>query len=108
MLSMHYSIVTSVIPFLHLLSYLQEIVLSHLPIGHTCLTHSYQMSGEDMPRCVACDGNLTVEHVLIECVDIAEVRQQYYEADSSQQLFQETNITYVFDFLHEIGLFYRI
>ncbi len=66
------------------------------------------MSGEDIPRCVACDCNLTVEHVLIECWDYAEVRQQYYEAESLQQLFQETNVTCVFDFLHEIGLFYRI
>ena len=65
------------------------------------------LSGEDIPRCVACDCNLTVEHVLIECGDFAEVRR-HYEADSLQHLFQETNVTYVFDFLHEIGLFYRI
>ncbi len=66
------------------------------------------MNGEGIPRCVACDCNLTVEHVLIECGDFAEVRQQYYEAESLQQLFQETNVTYVFDFLHEIGLFHTI
>ncbi len=49
-----------------------------------------------------------MEHVLIECGDFAEVRQQYYEAESLQQLFQETNVTCVFDFLCEIGLFYEI
>ncbi len=66
------------------------------------------MSGEDRPRCVACDCNLTVEHVLNECGDFAEVRQQYYDSESLQQLFQETNVAYVFDFLREMGLFYRI
>ncbi len=51
-----------------------------------------------------------MEHVLIECGDFAEVRQQYYEVESLQQLFIETtgNVTYIFDFLREIGLFYRI
>ncbi len=74
----------------------------------THLTHSFLMSGEDVPRCVACDCNLTVEHILIECDDFTEVRQRYYDAESLQQLFQETNVTYVFDYLREIGLFYRI
>ncbi len=41
-------------------------------------------------------------------VETAEVRQKYYDADSLQQLFQETSVTYVFDLLHEVGLFYRI
>ncbi len=66
------------------------------------------MSGEDVPRCVACDCNLTVEHILIECGDFSEVRQRYHDAGSLQQLFQETNVTSVFDYLREIGLFYRI
>ncbi len=67
------------------------------------------MSGEDVPRCVACDCNLTVEHILIECDDFTEVRQRYYDAESLQQLFQQTSVTYVFDFfLCAIGLFYRI
>ena len=70
-------------------------------------THSYQMSGEDVPRCVACDCNLSVEHILIECGDFAEVRHRYYEAESLQQLFHKINVAYVFDFLSEIGLFYR-
>ena len=40
-------------------------------------------------------------------VETAKVRQTYYDAETLQQLFQETGLTYVFDFLHEIGLFYR-
>ena len=66
------------------------------------------MNGEDVPKCVACGCNLTVKHILIECGDFTEVRQRYYNAESLQQLFQETSVTYVFDFLCEIGLFYRI
>ena len=66
------------------------------------------MSGEDVPACVACDCDLTVEHILIECGDLTEVRQTYYDAENLQQLFNKISVTYVFSFLCEIGLIYRI
>ena len=50
------------------------------------------MNGEDVPRCVACDCSITVEHILIECGDFAEVRKRYYDAESLQQLFQQINL----------------
>ena len=65
------------------------------------------MNGEDVPRCVACGCDFTVEHILIECGDLSEVRQRYYDAETSQKLFYDFCVTYI-DFLHEIGLFYRI
>ena len=64
------------------------------------------MNGEDVPRCVACDCDLAVEHNLFECGDFAEVRQRYYEAENLQQLFREISVTDIFDFLWEIRLFY--
>ncbi len=42
------------------------------------------MSDEDVPTCVAFDWNVTVEHILIECGNFAEVRQRYYDAESLQ------------------------
>ena len=53
------------------LSRIEEIVLSHLCIGHTWLTHSYLMNGEDVCSYVACDCNLNVEYFLTECEDYA-------------------------------------
>ena len=38
------------------------------------------MNGEDVSRCVACDCDLSVEHILIECGDVAEVMQSCYDA----------------------------
>ncbi len=66
------------------------------------------MNGEDVHICVACDCDITVEHILIKCGDFAEVRQKYYDAEILQQLFQQISVTYVLEFLHEIELFYRI
>ncbi len=66
------------------------------------------MNGEAVPTCVDCDCNLTVEHILLECGDFPEIRQRYYDAEDLQQLFHKISVTYVFDFLYKIGLFYRI
>jgi len=43
----------------------QEIIIHRLRIGHTYLTHGHLLRGETPPRCLACQVDLTVEHVLI-------------------------------------------
>ena len=66
------------------------------------------MESEDEPRYVACYCDLTVEHILIECGDISEVRQRYYDAENLLQLVRQISVTYVFDLLCDIGLLYSI
>ena len=57
------------------------------------------MNGENAPKCVACACDLTVEHILTECGDLAEVRQRHYDDGNMRQLFQEISVTDEFDFL---------
>ena len=66
------------------------------------------MNGEDVPRCVACDRNFTGEHILIECGDFLQKLEKNIMMLRVYKLFQETSVTYVFDFLHEMGLVYRL
>ena len=54
------------------------------------------MNGEVVTRCVACDCDLTVEHIPIECEDFVEVRQRCHDAESLKQLCQEISVTYIF------------
>ena len=63
---------------------------------------------EDVLKCLACDCDLTVEHIMIKCGDFAVVRQRYYDAENLQQAIPEISVTYIFKFLREIRLFYRI
>ncbi len=56
---------------------------------------------------MACDCDRTVEYILIEGGDFAELEQRYYDAVDLQQSFEEISVTHVFDF-HEIRLFYKI
>ncbi len=57
------------------------------------------LNGEDASICVTCNCHPTVEYILIECGEFAEVNER--RAENSRQLFQE-NLTEVCDFLHDI------
>ena len=37
--------------------------------------------------CVACNAVITVEHILIECADLLEIRKKYFEEKSWYSLF---------------------
>ena len=45
----------------------EEVVLARLRLGHTRVTHSYLLLGEEHPQCVGCDAPFTVRHFLLEC-----------------------------------------
>ena len=49
----------------------EEVVLARLRLGHTRVTHSYLLQGEEQPQCVGCDAPFTVRHFLLECGDFA-------------------------------------
>jgi len=59
------------------------IVINRLRIGHTRLTNSYLLKGENQPECQACQSSLTVKHILIECTHLrlSAVRQRYFRVD---------------------------
>ena len=50
----------------------EEIVLCRLRIGHSFLTHRYLLAGEDPPECISCQERLTVDHILLHCLDYYE------------------------------------
>ena len=48
---------------------LWERTLTRLRIGHSQLTHSYLMSGDQQTQCESCDVPLTIHHIITECVE---------------------------------------
>ena len=79
----------------------EEVVLARLCLGHTRVTHSYLLLGEEQPHCVGCDALFTVRHFLLECGDFAQVRK-----DNMKQLFQDAckHIDSIMTFFKEINL----
>ena len=65
------------------------------------------MRREEVPVCVACDAVITVKHILIECADLLEIRKKYFEQRSLHSLLRNVFPEIFFDFLQEIGVFYK-
>ena len=81
-------------------------MLNRLRIGHTRLTHSFLLSGDDLPECGTCQCSLTVKHILVECVDLNNVRNKHFVASLIRDLFDNIEAHKVIDFIKETR-FYR-
>ena len=75
-------------------------------VGHTRITHSYLLLGEEQPEYVGCDALFTVRHFLLECGNFAQVRNNCFHVENMKQLFQD--IDSIMTFLRQINLFYKI
>ena len=86
----------------------EEVVLCRLHIGHSYFTHSHLLKGEERPFCFACDEPDNLEHVLISCADLIEVRRKHFSAESMKVLFRDVPPDSIFAFLKEINMFNKI
>ena len=77
----------------------EEVVLARLRLGHTRVTHSYLLQGEEHPQCVGCDAPFTVRHFLLECGDFAQVRNNCLHVNNMKELFQDIHIDSIMTFL---------
>jgi hypothetical protein len=68
----------------------EQVVLNICRIGHSRLIHSYLLNNEERPECIMCNSNYSLKHVLIDCVDVADVRQTFYNVNSLSNVF--TNV----------------
>ena len=86
----------------------EEAVLCRLRIGHTYFTHSFLLKGEDPPECIACQESYTVKHILLDCGDLAFIRQRFYRTTSLKDLFDRVNVNTILSFLKEVNLYSKI
>ena len=86
----------------------EQVVLTRCRIGHSRLTHSYLLNNEERPECIPCNSNFSLKHVLIDCMDVADVRQTFYNANSLSNLFTNVAGDTILQFLKEIDLCTKI
>ena len=77
-------------------SHHDTVLLNRLRIGHTRLTHSYLLSGDALPEC-----GTSVKHILVECVDLKDVRNKHFVASSIKDLFDSIEAHKIIDFIKE-------
>ena len=82
-----------------------ELVLHRARLGHTYITHCYLLKGEDQPECIPCQSPLTVEHILLHCIDFSLIRPKYYSVNSLNELFSTVAPIKIINFLKEIHLY---
>ena len=85
----------------------EEIVSARARIGHTYLTHAYLLKSENSPQCIPCDCDLTVKHILLECIEYMHVRQRYFSAPDLRTLYHDVKVSKILAFLKEVDLFMR-
>ena len=82
-----------------------QLVLTRAHIGHTYLTQGYLLRREECPMCVACMEVLSVDHILVHCTELGETRNNFYECETLQELFQRVNPDHVLKFIKAAGLY---
>jgi hypothetical protein len=68
----------------------------------------YLLNNEERPECIPCNSNYLLRHVLIDCVDVADVRQTLYNVNNLYDLFTNVAGDTIVKFLKEINLYTKI
>ena len=82
--------------------------VSRLRIGHTYITHSHLLKGEDSTVCLTCKVPLTVKHILINCDRFRQIRPKDYQTNNLKDIFKNSKPEEMLSFLKEINLFIKI
>ena len=83
----------------------EEVVITRLRIGHTKVTMSHILSRGPPTACQHCGQTLTIEHMLLECTVLQQIRDEYYTAESLRTLFETIPEACIVEFLRELDSF---
>jgi len=76
----------------------------HLRIGHTRLTHSYLIDHTDPPECTNCHQQLSVKHILTECLSYNQARQQRCLYNNLKDIFNHSPTNNILNFIKNTNL----
>ena len=75
----------------------EEVTLARLRIGHTFITHSILLKGEDWPLCIPYQEPFSVKHFLLDCTDF-NIRSRFFRVNSFRELFDTVEPVTIFSF----------
>ncbi len=90
---------------LGLFSRKHEMLITRLKIGHTYFTNGYLLRGEYAPFCDLCKCNITVKHILFECVEYEVQRRRFLNVPDYCDIFRKENYKNIIKFIESIGLY---
>ena len=80
-------------------------MMAQLHISHSFIINSFLLKGEEPPMCIRCDKRLTIEHILLTCSDLIEIRESHFTAKPLPMLFKDISPEKIFNFLKVINIF---
>jgi len=84
------------------------VIVNRLRIGHSRLTHSYLLLGEDQPTCESCGSPLTIKHLLLECTNLQYVCVKYFNVSTLKELFECVDKHNIIDFIKQTHFYHHL
>ena len=88
-----------------------DLILAHLRIGHSRLTHRHLFLAEDKPTCPHCYSSvLTIRHLLTDCLGLRHMYRHYFHSSSPSltYLIGENPHRELFNFLKDASFYHDI
>ena len=77
----------------------------YLPL---CPFLPFYLSGDELRECGTCQCPLTVKHILVDCVDLKDVRNKHFVASSIKDLFDSIEAHKIIDFIKETRFYKQL
>ena len=84
----------------------EQVILDRLRIGHTRLTHSFLLKGEPPPECTTCECQLTIQHILVDCIEYDFIRPELFGNNTTlKDIFDNVSSDDIVMFIKRAHLF---
>ena len=83
----------------------ENVIYTRIKIGHTQLTHSFLLKEENPPFCIRCNKNLTIKHILTECIEFKNQKEKLFKSNNLKTIIDLENPKKIINFLKETGLY---
>ena len=85
-----------------------SVLINRLHIGHSRLTHSHILCGDDPPTCQLCGLPVSVRHLLVECVGLGDICTKYFTVSFVAELFQSVDNSIIINFIKEAHFYHQL